>query len=638
MSHKTNCKMSPVSLARVTIDDAFWSSRMETNRLKTIPHEYKQCKETGRIDAFDLTWKPGEEPVPHYFWDSDVAKWIEAASYSLATNPDPELDELLDEVIGKIAGAQQPDGYLNVYFTVVEPEKRWKNLGMWHELYCAGHLIEAAVAHYEVTGKRQLLDVLCRYADYIASVFGPGPDQRYGAPGHEEIELALVKLYRVTGNRRYLDLSKFFIDQRGQQPSVFQRELEHLSPEDARINRHFFEKEDRFDTSYCQDHLPVREQNEVVGHAVRAMYLYCGMADVAVETEDEELLAACRRLWDNVCRRRMYVTGGIGPSRYNEGFTKDYDLPNETAYAETCAAIGLIFWNQRMLHIDAEARYADVVERALYNGALSGISLDGEKFFYENPLASSGDHHRQDWFGCACCPPNIARLIASLGGYIYSENATDAYIHLYISGQGELSIGKTQVNISQQSNYPWDGDIEIRVDPIQPMEFGLNLRVPGWCRHARLWVNGEKLDISPLLRRGYARIYRIWQAGDVVRLDLAMPIERVEAHPNVSQAAGCVALQRGPIVYCLEQVDNPISLHRIILPDSAELKAVYDKNLLGGAVKIQGGALLVDDSTWTGELYRFKSTKTRPYAITAIPYYAWDHREPGEMRVWIRSL
>ncbi|NMB10934.1 MAG: glycoside hydrolase family 127 protein [Firmicutes bacterium] len=638
MSRKTNGKMSPVSLTRVTIDDAFWSPRMETNRLKTIPHEYKQCKDTGRIDAFGLAWQPGEEPVPHYFWDSDVAKWIEAASYSLATNPDPGLDQLLDEVIERIAGAQQPDGYLNVYFTVVEPEKRWKNLGMWHELYCAGHLIEAAIAHYEVTGKRKLLDVACRYADYIASVFGPGPGQRYGAPGHEEIELALVKLYRVTGHRRYLDLGKFFIDQRGKHPSVFQRELEHLSPEDARINRHFFDKEDGFDTSYCQDHLPVREQSEVVGHAVRAMYLYSGMADVAVETEDEELLAACRRLWDNVCRRRMYVTGGIGPSRHNEGFTKDYDLPNETAYAETCAAIGLIFWNQRMLHIDAEACYADITERALYNGALSGVSLDGERFFYENPLGSRGDHHRQEWFGCACCPPNIARLIASLGGYVYSENATDTYIHLYISGQGKLSVGNNRVNISQQSNYPWDGEIEIQVNPTQSMEFGLNLRVPGWCRAARLWVNGQELEISPLLQSGYARIHRRWQAGDAVKLDLAMPIERVEAHPNVSQAAGCVALQRGPVVYCLEQADNPVPLHRIILPDNAELKAVYDKELLGGVVKIQGEALLVDDSTWIGELYRFKSTKTRPYAITAIPYYAWDHREPGEMRVWIRSL
>ncbi len=638
MSSNTNRKMSPVSWAQVAIDDGFWSPRMEINRSRTIPHQYMQCKETGRIDAFDLAWRPGQEPVPHYFWESDVAKWIEAASYSLATHPDPQLDALIDEVIEKIAGAQQPDGYLNIYFTVVEPEKRWKNLGMWHELYCAGHLMEAAVAHYEVTGKRRLLDIMCNYADYIASVFGLGPHQRYGAPGHQEIELALVKLYRATGNRRYLELSKFFLDQRGQKPSVFERELEHLSPEDAHINRHFFVKPDGFDTSYCQDHLPVREQSEVVGHAVRAMYQYSGMADVAVETEDEELLAACRRLWENVCQRRMYVTGGIGPSRHNEGFTKDFDLPNATAYAETCAAIGLIFWNHRMLHIDAEARYADIIERALYNGAISGVSLDGEKFFYVNPLASDGDHHRQDWFGCACCPPNIARLIASLGGYLYSQNHDDAYIHLYISGHGELTLGDTQVTISQVSQYPWDGEIKISIDPGKPTEFGLNLRIPGWCRWATLRANGEELAVPPILRSGYARIFRKWQRGDVVTLSLDMPVERIEAHPNVSQNAGCVALQRGPIVYCLEQVDNPVPLHRIVLPRDAQLSAVFDRTLLNGVVKLEGEALLVDDSDWYGDLYRFQPAKHKPCSITAVPYYAWDNRDPGEMRVWIRSL
>ena len=428
------------------------------------------------------------------------------------------------------------------------------------------------------------------------------------------------------------------MDQRGQKPSVFERELEHLSPEDAHINRHFFVKPGGFDTSYCQDHLPVKEQSEVVGHAVRAMYQYSGMADVAVETEDEDLLAACRRLWENVCQRRMYVTGGIGPSRHNEGFTKDFDLPNATAYAETCAAIGLIFWNHRMLHIDAEARYADIIERALYNGAISGVSLDGEKFFYVNPLASDGDHHRQDWFGCACCPPNIARLIASLGGYLYSQNHDDAYIHLYISGHAELTLGNTQVNISQVSQYPWDGEIEISIDPGKPTEFGLNLRIPGWCRWATLRVNGEELAVPPILRSGYARIFRKWHRGDVVTLSLDMPVERVEAHPNVSQNAGCVALQRGPIVYCLEQVDNPVPLHRIVLPRDAELSAVFDRTLLNGVVKLEGEALLVEDSDWYGDLYRFQPAKHKPYSITAVPYYAWDNRAPGEMRVWIRSL
>ena len=637
MTPRPKSMMTPVSMTQVNIKDNFWSPRIRTNRNETIPHAYRQCKETGRIDAFDLKWEPGDEPVPHYFWDSDVAKWIEAASYSLAAHPDPKLDALLDEVIEKIAGAQQPNGYLNVYFTVVKPEARWHNLGMWHELYCAGHLIEAAAAHYGATGKRQLLDVVCRYADHIDSVFGPAPNQRSGAPGHQGIELALVKLYKITGNQRYLNLSKFFLEQRGQNPSVFQLELENLSSEDAELNRHFFQKKAGFDTRYCQDHLPVKEQTEVVGHAVRAMYMYCGMVDVAVETEDDGLLEACRRLWENVCQKRMYVTGGIGPSRDNEGFTEDYDLPNETAYAETCAAVGLIFWNHRLLHAEGRARYADIMEKALYNGALAGISLNGREFFYVNPLASSGAHHRQEWFGCACCPPNIARLIASLGGYIYSESDSDAYIHLYISGQGMLRTADTQVLISQTSSYPWDGLIDITIQPKRPAVFSLNLRIPGWCRKAALWVNGDKMNLDGCIKHGYARVYRKWLPGDEVRLELDMPVERVRAHPNVKQNQGCVALARGPILFCLEEADNPAPLHRLILPKRAKFKTIYNGDTLGGIVKLQTEALFTEDTDWSEGLYRFQPPKTHPCLLTAIPYYAWDHRAPGEMQVWIRE-
>lgn len=629
-------KMQPVAFNNVHIDDAFWSPRIEVNRLRTIPHQYKQCKETGRIDAFRLDWKPGKEPKPHYFWDSDVAKWIEAASYSLMTHPDPELDALLDEVIELIANAQQPDGYLNVYFTVVAPEKRWKNLGHWHELYCAGHLIEAAVAHYQATGKRRLLDVMCRYADYIDSVFGPG--KRDGCPGHQEIELALVKLYRVTGERRYLELSKFFLDQRGQKPSVFEREMEHLSEEDARIHRHFFVRRDgTFDTSYCQDHLPVREQSEVVGHAVRAMYMYSGMADVAVHTGDEGLIGACMRLWDNVCTKRMYITGGIGPSRHNEGFTKDYDLPNLTAYAETCAAIGLIFWNHRLLHLDGESRFADVVERALYNGALSGVSLQGDRFFYVNPLASNGDHHRQEWFGVSCCPPNIARLIASLGGYIYSEGPEDAYIHLYIGSRATLNVGGRAVKLRQTGSYPWDGDISVSVELDEPTAFGLNLRIPGWCRSFEISINGENVTELVQIDKGYVRLERTWKTGDTVDLRLEMPVERVMAHPAVSENVGHVALQRGPIVFCLEGVDHTVPLHAISLPVDAPLEVQYDPDLLGGTVVITGEALADDLDEWEGQLYRHDPPRTQRVKIRAIPYHLWDHREPGEMRVWLRS-
>ncbi len=629
--------MTPVSFAKVQVDDGFWTPRMTVNRERTIPHEYKECKDTGRIDAFDLTWKPGDEPKPHYFWDSDVAKWIEAASYSLVTHPDPELERLLDEVIAKIASAQQPDGYLNIYFTVVEPENRWRNLGMWHELYCAGHLMEAAVAHFEATGKRTLLDVMCRYADYIVSVFGSGLDQRDGCPGHEEIELALVKLYRVTGDRRYLELSQFFLDQRGQHPSFFVKEMEQLTESQNKTNRHFFVSGDGYDTSYCQDHLPVREQSDVAGHAVRAMYLYCGMVDVGIETGDEALIAASRRLWDSVHKKRMYITGGIGPSKDNEGFTKEYDLPNETAYAETCAAVGLIFWNHRMLHVDGDSKYADEMERALYNGSISGVSLDGEKFFYVNPLASAGGHHRQDWFGCACCPPNIARLIASVGGYIYSQAEDAAYVHLYISGSADLDIGGNPVTITQQGNYPWAGDIELTVTPQEAKKFVLNLRIPGWCRRSEVAVNGKVLDLNGQIKKGYVGIERVWQPGDRVELKLEMPVEKVEANPAVAQTAGCVALQRGPVVYCLEQTDHHLPLHTIVLNRECELNPIYDAELLGGVVKLVGQGLRADDSDWTEQLYRADATIYSSIEITAIPYYAWDHREPGEMRVWVRK-
>ena len=635
MASSAKRKLTPVALSQVTVEDSFWAPRMQINRKKTIPHEYKQCEDTGRIDAFLLNWKPGMEPKPHYFWDSDVAKWVEAASYSLATHPDPELDSLLDEVIEKIAGAQQEDGYLNIYFTVVESESRWKNLGMWHELYCAGHLMEAAVAHFEATGKRSLLDVLCRYADYIDSVFGPG--KRDGCPGHEETELALVKLYHATGEERYLKLSQFFLDQRGQKPSVFQREMENLGPEQSGGHRHFFDSDGEFNTEYCQDHLPVREQSEVVGHAVRAMYLYCGMADVANETGDQGLLDACERLWDNVCLKRMYVTGGIGPSGSNEGFSRDYDLPNRTAYAETCAAVGLVFWNHRLLQLQGDARFADTMERCLYNGTISGVSLDGTKFFYVNPLESRGNHHRQDWFGCACCPPNIARLIASLGGYIYSQAENDAYVHLYVQGNGTLNIGGQQVALSQETDYPWDGRIKVTVTPEKPAVFGLNLRIPGWSHDATLTVNGEAVDVAASTKLGYAGIQREWKSGDEVELTLPMPVELVEAHPAVREDAGYVALQRGPVVYCLEQADNPVPLQRIILPRDAELESHFEVNLLGGITVIKGSALVVDDSDWDNTLYRAKPAKLKPLDITAIPYCVWDHRDPGEMRVWIRT-
>ncbi|MBA7639501.1 Non-reducing end beta-L-arabinofuranosidase [subsurface metagenome] len=621
-------ELTPAQLGSVTIDDSFWAPRMKINRERTIPYEYKMFKATGRMGSLKLGWEPGKEPVPHFFWDSDIYKWIEAASYSLTTHPDSQLDSLIDGLVGLITKAQQPDGYLNTYYTVVEPGKRWTNLRDRHELYCAGHLLEAAVAHFQATGKRTLLDVACCYADYIDTLFGSKPGKKPGYPGHEEIELALIKLYQVTGERRYATLSKFFVDERGQQPHYYDREATERGEDPAKFWAGTYE--------YNQSHKPVREQNEAVGHAVRAMYLYSGMADVAAEFGDEQLRTACDRLWNNLTSKRMYITGGIGPSRYNEGFTEDYDLPNETAYAETCAAVGLVFWAHRMLQFECDGHYADVMERALYNGALSGVSLDGEKFFYGNPLTSLGNHHRQEWFECACCPPNIARLIASLGKYVYSQSETDAIVHLYVGGSASLHVAGQTVGLRMDTRYPWDGKVIITVEPETPASFGLKLRIPAWCRQFHLKVNGrETKSIKP--QRGYLRIERKWKAGDCIELSLSMPIELVRAHPEVREDIGCVAIQRGPLVYCLEQVDNKVPLHRVVLPEDAKLEVRFEQDLLDGVVVIHGDAV-VDDSDWDApQLYHLAKEQRKCSKIRAIPYYAWDNREPGEMRVWIRT-
>ena len=619
-------KLTPVALTDVKVNDAFWAPRIQVNRTVTIPREYELCKSTGRIDALKLQWKPGLPDRPHQFYDSDVAKWIEAASYSLATHPEAELDKLLDEVIALIASCQRPDGYLNSYFTCVDPDKRWTNLRDMHELYCAGHLIEAAVAHYQATGKRSLLDVLCRYADHIDSVFGVEEGKKRGYCGHEEVELALVKLYRATGNERYLRLAKYFIDERGRQPHYFDVEAQ-ARGEDPK--KHW-----AGGYRYSQAHLPVREQAEAVGHAVRAMYLYSGMADVAAETGDETLLMACRRLWGDTTKHKLYVTGAVGARHHGEAFGEAFELPNESAYAETCANIALAFFAHRMLQLEADAKYADVMERAMYNGVLSGVSADGRKFFYVNPLASAGGHHRQDWFGCACCPPNIARLLASVGMYVYSASESAAYVHLYVGGQAKAHVAGRTVALTQETNYPWDGDVKITVRPEAPAKFDLMLRVPGWCRKHKLTLNGKPAK-APVVK-GYARIRRTWNDGDAVELSMSMPVERVSAHPSVADDVGRVALQRGPIVYCLEQCDNKAPVRAVLLPDRARLRARFDRRLLGGCVVVEGGALAVSPAGCGGELYCDAGClTTRRVRIKAIPYFLWDNRKPGAMTVWI---
>ncbi len=595
--------LTAVPFQAVHIADSFWGPRMERNRAVTIEANLRQCEITGCINNFAVAGKlrPGKHRGL-LFYDADLYKVIEGIAYTLTLKPDPALEKRTDAIIDLIAAAQQPDGYLNTYYTLVRPKERWKNIQHGHELYCAGHLIEAAVAYHQATGKSKLLDVARKFADHISSVFGPG--RRIDTSGHEEIELALVKLHRATGDKRYLEQAQFFLDMRGR----------------ADKRRLFGE--------YAQDHKPVRQQRDVAGHAVRAMYLYCGMADVAALTGDRKLTAALESIWRDVVERKMYVTGGIGPSASNEGFTVPYDLPNDSAYAETCAAVGMALWNHRMfLMSGGDAKYTDVLERVVYNGLLSGVSLAGDRFFYVNPLGSRGRHHRQSWFECSCCPGNVVRYLAGMGDRVYAHKGNGIWTVLYVGGTATVPLEGSKVKLTQETRYPWNDEIKITVAPEKALAFGLHLRIPGWCKSApTVEVNGE-LWKGPI-ERGYVKVERRWQAGDVVRLVLPMPVERVYAHPKVKADIGRVALQRGPVVYCLEGVDNGGKPRSFVLPRNAKLSAEFVKDLLGGVVAVRGqaGAVSRDDK---GEL------QTRPVKFQAIPYALWDNRAPGQMVVWL---
>ncbi len=650
-SRSPHARLRPVPLTAVTLADDFWAERRRVNREVTLPSQYHLLEETGRIDNFRRA--AGKVDVPfqgRYYNDSDVYKWLEAISWTLATGADRALAEMAGAVIAEIAGAQQPDGYLNTYFVRDRAVERWTNLRDKHELYCAGHLIQAAVAHHRATGEDRLLHVARCLADHICGLFGPQEEgKRAATPGHPEIEMALVELARETGEQKYLRQALFFLDARGR----------------GLIGG----------SAYHQDHQPFRELERMAGHAVRAVYLSAGAADLCAEMGEPALRHALDRLWRNMTARQMYVSGSIGSRYEGEAFGEDYELPNERAYAETCAAIGSVMWNWRMLQLSGSACYADVLENTLYNGVLPGLSLDGGAYFYQNPLAGDGRHRRQPWFGCACCPPNVARLLASLPGYLYSLSRSKIaprglsnprfwpgsgdpgraeldlqslstgglWVHLYAQGAARIPLhdGRT-LSLTQHTRYPWDGEVVIEVGGVG--DLSLWLRIPAWCEEgATLKINGRPFT-GTLAPGSYAEIHRTWRPGDTVRLNLPMPVRRVECHPYVTENAGRVALARGPILYCVEQADNPgLDLRDVLLPTGVDFAATFRPDLLGGVVVLCGQAEVVPPhDAWENRLYRaplprLQKPRGRSVEVTAIPYYAWANREPGPMQVWLRT-
>lgn len=609
--------LEPVPFTAVTIHDRFWSPRQEINRAATVEHSLAMLVKAGNIVDLELAASGAKEGFQGLlFTDSDLYKVIEGVSYTLATHPNATLSARVDALIAKIEAAQQPDGYLNTWFQVTRPDKKWTNLRDHHELYCAGHLIEAAVAHNQATGKRNLLDVALKLARLIDSRYGPGKGEGY--PGHPELELALVKLWRLTGEERWFALSRKFVETRG--AGFFA--AEHNTPKD------------RYDGTYWLDDTPICDHEEIKGHAVRAAYLMSGAADVARETHDPKMIAMLDRLWRNTTERRTFVTGGIGPSGSNEGFTVDYDLPNRTAYQETCASVALALWGHRMALLHADARYMDWVERALYNGVPAGVALDGKSFFYVNPLASMGNHHRSEWFSCACCPPNVLRTVASIGGYAYATSGNQAFVNLYAPGTADLPLSSGRVHLVVEGDYPWDGHLTLKPQPDKAQTFALNLRIPAWTRSFDLAVNGQAVEVKP--ERGYVHLEREWKAGDVVTLNLPMPVEQIEAHPAVKQDLYRTAIQRGPIVYCLEQVDNAVPLRELVIPRGAKLEAAWKPDLLGGVMAITGEALRTSEPDWENVLYQ--PVRPTQAQVVAVPYAVWDNRKPGPMEVWMPSI
>lgn len=618
-------QMQPVNFSQVTITDGFWKPTMDKVATVTLQACIAQTEDkTPRIRNFEkVARKKGEKFEGIFYDDSDVYKALEAIAYSLKNHPDAALEKKADEWIDKIAAAQLEDGYIGTFYTLGDFSKRWTDMSM-HEDYNGGHLIEAAVAYYNATGKRKLLDVAIRFADHFDSLFGPG--KKHWVTGHQELELALVKLYGVTKNKKYLTLSHWLLEERGHKYAVG------------------YTWTDWKDTAYAQDVVPVREQKEITGHAVRAMYLYTGAADVAALTGDEGYMQAMNTVWEDVVYRNMFLTGGIGSSGRNEGFSIDYDLPNEQAYCETCASVGMVFWNQRMNLMTGDSKFVDVLERSLYNGARDGLSLSGDRFFYGNPLASRGQHYRREWFGTACCPANIARLVASVGDYIYNVSPDGLWINLFVGSNTTVKFGKNDVPVKMETNYPWDGQVKLTVDPKAKTKFTLYMRIPGWAigeavpgglyqfvdktsKPFTLLVNGKGATYT--MDKGYAMISREWKKGDQVSLELPMDVKQVVARTEVSQDNDRVALQRGPLVYCVEGADNGSQAWNVVVPETTSFSTTHRSDLLEGVTTIQFQAPAVQvgaDGT---------SVTTAVKTVTAIPYYAWCNRGQNAMQVWL---
>ena len=640
--------MNTVNLKKIKIQDPFWSKHVDLVRREIIPYQWDAMNDrvpdaepSHSVDNFAIA--AGLKEGKFYgavFQDTDVAKWLEAVGFSLAAYPDEELEKTADEVIEIIEKAQCEDGYLDTYFILEKPDMRWKNLCEGHELYTAGHLMEAAVAYYYGTGKRKLLDVATRLADLICQTFGPEEHKMHGYPGHPEVEVGLIKLYYATGNRSYLDMAKYFVDIRGVGENYFLKEMNEPDYEPVFPDFH------DYDLLYAQSHLPVREQKKAEGHAVRAVYLYSAMADLAKEYQDDGLLEACRTLWNNMVNRRMYITGGIGSSGLLERFTTDYDLPNDCNYSESCASIGLAMFGNRMASITKDASYMDVVERALYNTVLAGIALDGKSFFYVNPLEvwpdncmprTSREHVkpvRQKWFGVACCPPNIARTLASMGQYIYGRDEECIYLNLFISNDAVINVGEKEIKVSMETKFPYENVCRVSVSNVPEDGIKIAIRKPDYASDYQVAVDGRKAEIEVL--KGY--VYLELKEDSDIQIFFEAPARFVRANPLVRADSGKIALMRGPLVYCLEEIDNGTNLSALYVDAKTDIREEKSE-LFGGSILLHFHGKRIVDTEWEeDELYAEHPIRWEETELTAVPYAYWNNRGMGEMSVWIKEI